>query len=118
MKIAPTSRSTGKAVAVGLVSGLLIAAPALWTAILSGGAGHGQYLAARALFPIPMLLTLLQNEQIGPVSIVAALAQFPAYGAFVGWANLRERRVPLIALALAHVAAAAACFAGTLPNFS
>ena len=79
-------------VVVGIGLGVLVELPALFAALISGGAGHGDYAAARALFSAPMLLTLLEGDTIGPFS--------------------------MILLALAHLIAASACFAGTLPNFS
>ena len=86
-------------------------------AIISGGAGHGDYVAARALFPTSMLLTLLEGR-IGAFSTAIGLLQFPIYGGLLGWSIARSAYLPAILLALAHHAAAAVCFAGTLPNFS
>ena len=60
-------------VVVGAVVGVLIELPALYAAIVSGGAGHGQYFAARALFPVPMVMTYYQGDRIGLLSISLAL---------------------------------------------
>lgn len=102
---------------MGAALGLLFAVPALLAALLSTGAGHGDYSAARALFPVPMLLTLLEGS-IGPIARAAALLQFPLYGALLGWSRTRRSYGALIGVALLHLAAASACFAGLLPNYS
>ena len=111
-------RYVAKPAAIGVLVGGLVAAPAIMIAMLSGGAGHGDYAAARALFPVPMLLTLLQGDTIGVLSIGLALLQFPIFGALVGWCMAKENYLPAIAIILTHVVAASVCFAGMLPNFS
>lgn len=91
---------------------------ALLIAIASAGAGHGDYLAARLLFPLAMLASLLTEDTIKVPSTVIALLQFPAYGALIGWCWARHvRYLPLLA-ATVHILAAIMCFAGLLPNFS
>ncbi|MCB2066583.1 MAG: hypothetical protein KDE15_08090 [Erythrobacter sp.] len=114
---APTARRVLPAMLAGLSLGMLAGGMALLAAFVSAGAGHGDYVAARLLFPYSMLLTLVEGR-IGAVSLAIGLAQFPAYGALLGW--LRARRNPAAALALAglHLVAAMACFTGILPNFS
>ncbi|HEX8481440.1 MAG TPA: hypothetical protein VF650_06030 [Allosphingosinicella sp.] len=96
---------------------MLFALPALGAAVLSAGAGHGDYAAARALFPLPMLLTLVEGS-IGPLAGGMALLQFPLYGALIGWSRAQRSYNPLIALACLHLAAAIACSSGLLPSFS
>jgi hypothetical protein len=118
MNTATTSRSTVNTVVVGFVLGVLVAVPAVMAAVISGGAGHGDYFAARALFPAPMLLTLLEGDKVGAFSIVVGLLQFPIYGTLLGWSIARKNLVPLAVVILAHIIAASACFAGALPNFS
>lgn len=118
MSTVTTWRSTRTAVAVGFVSGVLVALPAIMVAAISGGAGHGDYVAARGLFPAPMLLTLLEHDRIGAFSIGVGLLQFPIYGALLGWSVARKNYLPAVVVALAHIIAALVCFAGTLPNFS
>ena len=110
--------SAAKPAAIGFLSGGLVAVPAIMVAIVSGGVGHGDYAAARALFPVPMLLTLLQDDTIGVLSIGLGLLQFPIFGALLGWSVARKNYLPAFAVILAHVIAASVCFAGTLPNFS
>jgi hypothetical protein len=109
----PTVRS----VATGAALGLSIAAPAVFAAIVSAGAGHGDYAAARALFPVPMLSTLPEGR-IGATAIALALVQFPLYGAAIGWARARRACLPAALAGFLHLAAAIACFGGALPAFS
>lgn len=98
--------------------GVLVTVPAVLSAVASGGAGHGDYVAARALFPAPMLLTLLEGDRIGAFSIVSGLLQFPIYGTLLGWSVGRNNYLPAIVVTVVQIAAVSACFAGTLPNFS
>jgi hypothetical protein len=101
----------------GSALGVVFEFPTLFAAVLSGGAGHGHYMAARALFPLPMLFSRLEGE-IGVVSILLALFQFPIYGAMIGW-NFSSTWSKLgFLLAALHLAALIACFAGALPDFS
>jgi hypothetical protein len=113
-----TSRPPANPVVIGLVSGVLVAIPAILAAVSSGGAGHGHYVAALALFPASMLLTLLQRDMVGVFSIIVGLLQFPVYGTLFGWSIMRKNYLPAVAVALAHLIAATICFAATLPNFS
>jgi hypothetical protein len=117
MNTVTTSRPTTNSVVVGFASGVLVAVPAVVAAVASGGAGHGDYVAARALFPAPMLLTLLEGGRIGAFSIVVGLLQFPVYGTLLGWSIARRNYLPAVVVTLAHIIAATVCFAGTLPNF-
>ena len=105
-------------VLVGAVIGVLIELPALYAAIVSGGAGHGQYVAARALFPVPMVMTYYQGDRIGLLSISLALVQFPFYGGLIGWALARKAYVAIVVVVAIHLVAASLCFSGAVPNFS
>jgi hypothetical protein len=105
------------AILAGVALGTLIELPALLVAIASSGAGHGDYVAARALFPLSMLLTLLEGS-IGVFSGGLALLQFPLYGALLGWARWRRSYGAVILVASLHLVAAIACFTGILPSFS
>jgi hypothetical protein len=111
------SRSAPLAVLTGAALGALIELPAVFAAIVSGGAGHGSYVAARMLFPLSMLLTLVEGR-IGMVSVGLALLQFPLYGALLGWTLWRQSYGAAMAVASLHLVAAIACFAGILPGFS
>jgi hypothetical protein len=118
MNTVRTSRSTFSTVAVGFGLGVLVAIPAVMAAVASGGAGHGDYVAARALFPAPMLFTLLEGHRLGAFSIMLGLLQFPIYGTVLGWSIARKNYLPAVVLTLAHIVVASVCFAGALPNFS
>lgn len=109
---------TPKAVRVGFAIGVLITVPAFIVALASGAAGHGHYVAARALFPIPLLLTPYEGDTIGPASIATGLLQFPIYGAVLGWSIARRNYLSGAVMIAAHVVAAIDCFSGALPNFS
>jgi hypothetical protein len=84
---------------------------------MSGGAGHGSYIAARVLFPFSMLLTLVEGS-IGPIAIGVALLEFPLYGALIGRTAASKTTPTLFWLAAAHAVAALACFSGMLGDFS
>jgi len=112
------SRQSRLPVALGFVSGVLVGLAAVVAAIASAGAGHGNYVAARALFPVPMLLTFYQGDSFGLLSMIVALAQFPFYGVLVAWTYGRKSSVPLLTVSLVHLLAGAICFLGALPNFS
>ncbi len=106
-----------KPVAIGTAVGFLVELPSLWLAVLSAGAGHGDYGAARALFPLPMLMTLIEGH-IGALSVGWALLQFPFYGAILGWAMARSNGLVALALAVLHMISVVACFSGLIPAFS
>lgn len=112
------SRQSRLPVALGFVSGVVIGLPAVVAAIASGGAGHGHYVAVRALFPIPMLLTFYQGDTFGLLSMIVALAQFPVYGALLAWSYVQSSYVPLLTVSLVHLLTGVICFSGALPNFS
>ena len=97
--------------------GVLITPFAAMLALASSGAGHGDYILARTLFPYSMLLTRLIESV--PLVVGLALAQFPFYGFFVARRpSLKKNVVAACAIAAVHLAAVAICFSGFLPNFS
>lgn len=95
----------------------IINIPATFAAVVSGGAGHGAYIAARVLFPFAMLLTRLGGE-IGPVVIAVGLLQFPIYGLLVGRAVALQTATPFVLLTTALLFAVLICFSVLLPGFS
>jgi hypothetical protein len=101
----------------GAAMGLLLGFLALVVAWASAGAGHGEYVGARALFPIPMLSSLL-GDGLGVLSIALALVQFPIYGGLLGWTRARKAYIPAAVMGLLHIVAAILCFGGALPHFS
>lgn len=104
---------------IGLISGLIVTPFAMLMAIYSSGGGHGDYLLARILYPIPMLITRVTHNYISYVSIALAIAQYPAFGWLADRtaANPRWLRV-LAAVVVAHAIALIFCLIGALPNFS
>jgi len=103
----------------GLLVGVLVTPVAAVSAVGSAGAGHGHYEAARVLFPCTMLLTRMAGDTITLPLLVLALAQFPCYGATIGFAASKGRTaLALVPLLAAHVAAVVLCFSGVIPNFS
>lgn len=104
-------------IVAGAAVGLLLGFPAILAAVMSGGAGHGHYVAARALFPASMLLTLLGGS-IGVLSVGVALLQFPLYGGLLGWSLVRNTYLPVAVVGALHLVGVIVCFAGTLPSFS
>ncbi|HXE55058.1 MAG TPA: hypothetical protein VN541_18695 [Tepidisphaeraceae bacterium] len=101
----------------GCLIGVLVTPVAFLLAIISAGAGHGHYVAARLLFPLEMLSTV---DAITNAQIRAALLQFPFYGLIFGFC-LSIRGVfgytVMAAVIIIHVAAVIACFSGTLSGF-
>ena len=97
----------------------LIATPIfLYLGIASGGAGHGNYLLAKLLFP----LTMLSTRALGSITVpflFLAIIQFPLYGVIVGLANLKGKLLAYVIGALViHTLAVLACFAFVGENFS
>lgn len=99
---------------VGLVLGALITPVALFAAMWSGAMGHGDYVGAKLLYPIPMLLTF--NSVIGPVQIALAVVQYPVYG-FVYGSHGAQRDRLLRWIVGAHIVCTLLDFV-VLPNFS
>lgn len=91
---------------------------AILAAVASAGAGHGHYVAARALFPAPMLLGFLEGDRIGPFSLASGLLQFPVYGALLLLSVAHRNYRPAIAVAWLHLLAMIICFSGALSDFS
>ena len=90
---------------------------ALFLALVSSGAGHGDYLWARILFPYTMLLTLRFDSITWPL-IWLAIVQFPSYGVVLGVAN-KHHRILLAAFGVLtmHLAAAVTAFKFLSENF-
>ena len=110
------ARRTKLGTLAGVGTGTLIAVPAIFSAMISGGAGHGSYIAARLLFPFSMLLTRLEGS-IGPIALGVGLLQFPLYGALIGRTLALKTCRTFCLLAAMHLVAALACFSGLLSGF-
>lgn len=104
------------AIPTGVALGVLVEVPAALLAVISGGPGHGDYVLARALFPLPVLLADLLGETNW--IWIAILLQFPLYGALLGWSSGQRRLLgTAIPLAALHIAATGAAFAWAMPAF-
>jgi hypothetical protein len=101
-----------------IIVSLVVTPLALLLGIASAGAGHGDYIWAKILFPYTMLSTFLFQSITAPF-ILLAILQFPLYGLILAFANERKRLGSLaIVLAMAHILAAALCLILASENFS
>lgn len=87
---------------IGLVLGILLTPVALFFAVASAGAGHGDYVLARILFPLTILATYV-TESIGVTGITIACVQFPLYGWLLGSAHHQKKKVPVLLIPGFHV---------------
>ncbi len=90
----------------------------LYLGIASGGAGHGNYLLAKVLFPFTMLSTRALGSITAPF-VILAIIQFPLYGVVVGSANLKSKLpASVIGVLVIHTLAVLVCFGFVSENFS
>lgn len=103
---------------VPIIAALILTPVALLLGIGSAGAGHGDYFWAKVLFPYTMLSAFLFGSITVPF-ILLAVAQFPLYGAGLGYARGgRQFALLAAALLLLHATAAAAVFSLAGEDFS
>jgi hypothetical protein len=103
---------------MGLALGALIGAACLYIAVIAGGAGHGTYFPAKALFPFTMLSVVFGHSITSPF-IVLAFLQFPLYGLVLGALYRSPRfRLGVTSLSLLHVAVAVVVFTFSDSSFS
>lgn len=89
----------------------------LFLAVASTGAGHGDYLWAKILFPYTMLSALAFGSITLPF-ILLAILQFPLYGVGLGIANKKHKAsVAVTGLLALHIVAAIMSFVLTNHNF-
>ena len=62
---------------------------ALLLALVSTGAGHGDYLFCKLLFPIPMYIGILQ-ESLGCLPLLLSFIQYPIVG-LIPYTTLNKR---------------------------
>jgi hypothetical protein len=85
---------------IGAILGVVVTPVALVLAVLSGGAGHGDYLWARVLFPV---LTFVMLAGGGAAVLPLTLFQYPLYGWFAGLCISKKQYARLgVAALLAH----------------
>ena len=70
---------------------------ALFLAAVSAGAGHGDYLLAKFLFPVPMLIGM-SSETLAGLPLILALIEYPGIG-LLGFKVRRRSGFAWIALA-------------------
>lgn len=95
---------------VGFAMGIAATVPAMIIFVISGGlVGHGDYVVARLIFPIPMLLVAMAPESMEGSMALSYLVQFPIYGALLGMRTRLSLGIFAV-LAVLHVFAAIASF--------
>jgi hypothetical protein len=92
-------------IGVGVVVGGLLTVPAIFLAVMSAGAGHGDYFAARLIFPYPFLLTPLTGNTIAAPSMTLAFLQMPIEGALLGFTISSSRWLYVLAVVGSHLLA-------------
>jgi hypothetical protein len=100
------------AIALGAGIGVVITLPALFLALLSAGAGEGDYGFARGLFPIPMCVAVFITGSIELPTLVLACVQFPVYGAAIGYCAGVSNKAFIMAvssIAFVHLLGFVAC---------
>jgi hypothetical protein len=76
---------------------------AILIGLWSAGAGHGDYVWARIVYPVPSLaIRLLVPELVADVSLAVGLFQFVLYGFVLDLAS-RSNRILVAALLVAAV---------------
>ena len=98
--------------------GIVITIPAIFLAVMSGGAGHGHYTFARLFFPFPMVLSALVGSIELPFLGIAVI-QFPLYGLILDTFRARGRFLSgALALTAFHLVFLLLCFTRIVSNFS
>ncbi|WP_269525990.1 hypothetical protein [Coraliomargarita parva] len=78
------------ATTAGTLVGILVTPVALLLSIMSAGAGHGNYLAAKFLYPYSMVSTYFFESIMLPF-VVLAFVQYPVYGCLFGRAYVAKK---------------------------
>lgn len=98
----------------GLKCGAVATVPALFLTIMSGGlVGHGDYVLARLLYPVPIFMVAVAdeygNELLKPFFFYTILIQFPIYWMLLS-VRTRLTLSILTVLLVIHVLGIIACF--------
>ena len=94
----------------------LVATPiALLTGLMSAGAGHGDYLLVKILFPYTMLSTVFLNAITIP-ALFLAIVQFPIYGLILS--IVTQKKFAALILTAIHVSLAILSLVLIGENFS
>ena len=93
--------------------------------LASAGAGHGDYLWAKILFPYTMISSLLYQTRNAPQAvnillwILFPIIQYPVYGVILALASQKAKtNLAAIGLCALHVIVATLNFVIPNPNFS
>lgn len=101
-----------------IIISLAVTPFALLMAIASMGAGHGDYLLAKILFPYTMLSVVAFRSITAPF-ILLAILQFPIYGLILTFAGKRKKLgLSAIVLGIVHILTVGLCLIFIGSNFS
>jgi hypothetical protein len=84
----------------GAIIGCLLTIPAALASIASAGLGHGNYFAAKMLYPYSYYIAYKHGEYT-MTDIEISLLQYPLYGILLGMRG-RRKDLPILVI-LAHV---------------
>jgi hypothetical protein len=94
----------------GTVIGVALGTANIVIAVISAGAGHGTYTAAKILFPYTMYLAEAFAGSITGQLMLLAVLQFPLYGFVLGWAAARGRmKIAIYSILFLHAVAWVLC---------
>jgi hypothetical protein len=96
----------------GAAWGAAFTVPAVIASVISGGVGHGNFIAWKVLYPFTALLGNIFESTMG-IWMLLGLFQFPLYGALAAM-RTRVSLGFLAVLLVLHVIAVWACFAPLL----
>ncbi len=86
-------------------------------AVESGGAGHGDYLWAKILFPYTMLSTIFTQSILTPF-LLLGIFQYLIYGLLVGLAEQNRKVRAFLFVLLTHLGSVGLCLFFVSKNFS
>jgi hypothetical protein len=107
------ARGSAAQILVGFLLGAIVTPVTLFLAIVSTGAGHGDYRFFAIFYPMQMLIMRWQAERpvvdLGAILLLASI-QFPTYGALIGaMKDWRLRALVVVLIGAIHSAALYAC---------
>ena len=97
MIIALKRRITAREDIVGITIGVAVTPVVIMLAMVSAGAGHGDYLWAKVFFPV---LTLVMVAGAGAFVVPFAFVQYPFFGWYIGRCISKRRFVRLAVILL------------------
>lgn len=107
---ATTHIADGKHLLTSIITGIILSVVFGFVSWLVTAGGHGTYVPAALLFPGALLLAIESTVISNSVLSIAA-AQWPLYGAIVGFATSRgHKKEAIVCLGVVHLLLVAACF--------